>query len=150
MKVQAAKLPTLHEDQSKWETSSQDTRIDGFINSDHPFALNAARLEQQMRNAEIVAPSPAQPLQHVAIQQPRQIIRTAKNFCYRAALVCGALIIPSFGFLALGVFGLLAPAAFFVAGILLLAVAGRPTEEMQTEIENRRNEMRNFDCRGSV
>lgn len=151
MKIQPATLPTIHEDQAKWEPSSQEAQINGMTNSDAPCVLHAERIERQVKNTPCAPASrPQQAQQNQQNRQQSQRVKAFKNICHKAALTCCALILPSFAFAIFGVIGLLAPAGFVVAGILLFALAGRPTPEMEEQRAQNRESVRNFDFRGSV
>lgn len=151
MKIQPATLPTIHEDQAKWEPSSQEAQINGMTNSDAPCVLHAARIERQVKSTPCAPASrPQQTQQNQQNHKQSQRVKSLKNICHRAALTCCALIFPSFAFAAFGAIGLLAPAVLLVVGILLFALAGRPTDEMEAEQAEIRERVRNFDCRGSV
>lgn len=151
MKIQPATLPIIHEGQAKWEPSSQETRLQKMTNSDAPCVLHAARIERQAKSTPYApALRPQQPQQNQQNRQQSPRVKAFKNIFHRAALTCCALILPSFAFAGLGAIGLLAPAVLLVVGILLFALAGRPTDEMEAEQAEIRERVRNFDCRGSV
>lgn len=134
MKIQSVQLPTIHEDKAKWETSSQETRIEGFVNSDAPCNLHAARLQRAMQTAQ---PNPLTKQQRIKQPQQKPAVKAWKNFCHTAAMVCGALFLPSFACLLFGVIGLCVPAALLIAGVVLYCFGGKPTPEAQAASEER-------------
>ena len=89
-------------------------------------SIHAQRLERAMRTAQTAdrrAPESA----------PSRPVRIYKSVCEKAALVCGALVIPSFTFLVFGPIGLVAPAALAVATVVLSLIRGKPTQEIMDE-----------------
>jgi len=105
-------------------------------------SLYAQQLERQLRIAPNVTPQsrPAQPT-------PR--LDRCKDVLHKAAMICGALVLPSFACLALGPFGLIAPAALFALSVVFYLLGGKQTERMQQECEMRRAEARRFDSQCS-
>lgn len=84
------------------------------------------RLERAMRTAPTVAP--AQPE-----NAPSQPVKAYKNACEKAALVCGALAIPSFALVVMGPIWLVAPAALIAATVAFSLLRGKPTQEILQE-----------------
>lgn len=136
MKVTSAMLPPIHENHAQWEPGSQEARIEGFTSSDVPSDFHAVRLEHSMKTAQPKATPKHQPMQQP--QQPQQTaIKAWKNFCYRASMVCGALALPSFAFLAFGVVGLAVPAALFLTCAFFAVLAGKLPPEIEAAREQR-------------
>lgn len=103
-------------------------------------SLYAQRLERELRNKPDVEPQPAQPAQ----SKPA---RALKNTMHTIAMVCGALIIPSFACLVLGPIGLIAPAVLASLALICVLLAGRPTEAMERARAERAAVMREYDPR---
>lgn len=146
MKVTLGMLPPIHENHAQWESSSQEARIEGFISSDVPSDFHAVRLEHKMKTAQPRATSRPQPMQQQ--QQPQQTaVKVWKNFCYRASMVCGALALPSFAFLAFGVVGLAVPAVLFLTCVFFAVLAGKLTPEIEAAREQRAAQNAMYDPR---
>ena len=103
-------------------------------------SLYAQRLERELRNRPFVEPQQTFPT------QPRAT-RVCKNVLHTVAMVCGALILPSFACLILGPIGLIAPAVLASVALTCALVAGRPTETMERARAERAAVMRDFDPR---
>lgn len=71
-----------------------------------------------------------------------------KRTCGTAALVCGALVIPSFAFLAFGVVGLVAPATLVVATAVCFIARGKLPPDMEAEYAARAEAARTHDSHG--
>lgn len=135
MKIQPAQLPTIHENQTKLEPSNQEARIEGMTNSEAPCVLHAARMERVIRMTQ-----PVSATKQERIQQPKQqkpLVKAWKNFCHNAAMICGALFLPSFACLAIGLIGLCVPAALLVVAIVLTWLGGKPTPEDEAARQER-------------
>lgn len=134
MNVSRISLTSIPEHQSEINSESQNASIEGFWhNSDISQSIHAARIERTLREMPIAPRQHIQPVQ----QQPAPIIRTAKNFFYKASMVCGVLALPSFAFVAFGVVGLVVPAALFLACVVFAFLAGKPTPEVEAAREQR-------------
>jgi hypothetical protein len=103
-------------------------------------SLYAQRLERELRNRPCVEPQQTPPTQSCAA-------RVCKNVLHTIAMVCGALIIPSFACLALGPIGLIAPAVLASLALTCVLLAGRPTEAMERARAIRAAAMSEYDPR---
>jgi hypothetical protein len=103
-------------------------------------SLYAQRLERELRNRPDVEPQPAQPAQ----SKP---VRVMKNALHTVAMVCGALILPSFLCLIMGPIGLVVPAALTSVALTCALLGGRPTETMERARAERAAAMNEYDPR---
>jgi hypothetical protein len=104
-------------------------------------SLHAQRLERELRNRPCVkTQTQAQPTQ----SKP---LKVYKNVLHTVAMVCGALIIPSFTCLLLGPIGLVAPAVLASLALTCVLLAGRPTESMERKRAERAAVMSEYDPR---
>lgn len=103
--------------------------------------MHAQQLERQLRTAPCVAPQPSsEPAQSLPV-------RAYKNALHTAAMVFGALFIPSFACLVLGPIGLIAPAVLLSLALTCVLLGGRPTETMERIRAERAAMVRQFDPR---
>ena len=102
-------------------------------------SLYAQQLERKLQNRGFVDVRIA--------QQQSKPVKVCKNVFHTMALVCGALILPSFACLALGPIGLIAPAVLLGMALTCALLAGKPTEEMQVECAIRAVEASEYDPR---
>ena len=102
-------------------------------------SLYAQRLERELRNRPCVEPQQTQ-----TQSKPMQVF---KNTMHTIAMVCGALIIPSFACLLLGPIGLIVPAALASIALTCVLLAGRPTETMERARAERAAVMSEYDPR---
>lgn len=109
-------------------------------------SLHAQRLERALKTQQ-VAPARPRPVEQETRSSKKECMTQIKKATYLAACVCGALAIPAFSFLFLGPIGLVVPAALAVSCVILLALAGKPTPEMQQDIERTRQDLRQWDSR---
>ena len=134
MNVSRVSLTSIPEHQSEINSESQNASIEGsWHSSDISESIHAARIERALREMPVAPRQHIQPVQ----QQPAPVVRTAKNFFYKASMVCGVLALPSFAFIALGVVGLAVPAALFLACAVFALLAGKPTPEVEAAREQR-------------
>lgn len=101
-------------------------------------SMHAQRLERAMRTAQTTD-------RRAPESTPSRPVRIYKSVCEKAALVCGALVIPSFALAAIGPIGLVAPAALAVAAVVFALIRGKPTEEILDERAQRAFEARLYD-----
>ena len=104
-------------------------------------SLYAQRLERDLRNRPCVEP---QAQTQSTESKPVQVF---KNTMHTIAMVCGALIVPSFACLILGPIGLIAPAVLASVALTCILVAGRPTETMERIRAERAAVMSEYDPR---
>ncbi len=103
-------------------------------------SLYAQRLERELRDRPCVEPQQTPPT------QPRAA-RVCKNVLHTVAMVCGALILPSFACLVLGPIGLIVPAVLASVALTCALLGGRPTETMERARAERAAAMRDYDPR---
>lgn len=103
-------------------------------------SLYAQRLERELRNRPCVEPQQTPPTQSRAA-------RVCKNVLHTVAMVCGALILPSFACLVLGPIGLIVPAVLASVALTCALLGGRPTETMERARAERAAAMRDYDPR---
>jgi hypothetical protein len=103
-------------------------------------SIYAQRLERELRSRPIVEPQQTPPTQSCAA-------RVCKNVLHTVAMVCGALIIPSFACLVLGPIGLIVPAVLASVALTCALLGGRPTETMERARAERAAAMRDYDPR---
>lgn len=104
-------------------------------------SIYAQRLAHELRNMPCVeAQQQAQPTQSKPLQ-------AYKNVLHTVAMVCGALVIPSFACLFLGPIGLIVPAVLTSLWLTCILIAGRPTEMMERIRAERAAEMSEYDPR---
>ena len=104
-------------------------------------SMYAQRLERELRNRPCVeAQAQTPPTQ----SKP---VRMFKNTMHTIAMVCGALIIPSFACLVLGPIGLIAPAVLLSLALTCALFGGRPTETMERARAERAAVMSEYDPR---
>lgn len=110
---------------------------------------DAQRLERALRSAPANRPAAPAPVRQEARQEPpaqSKWVKLYKNICEKAALICGAFILPSFVCLILGPIGVIAPVAFTLGAILFTLARGKPTVEIRTEQNRRAEDGRRHDC----
>lgn len=107
-------------------------------------SLHAQRLERALRTQQ-VAPARPRVIEQEVTPNTKECAPKFKKAAYLAACICGAFIIPSFSFLFLGPIGLVVPAALAVSSVILFALAGKPTPEMEQDIERTRQAAREWD-----
>jgi len=103
-------------------------------------SLYAQRLERELRDRPCVEPQQTPPTQSRAA-------RVCKNVLHTVAMVCGALILPSFACLVLGPIGLIVPAVLASVALTCALLGGRPTETMERARAERAAAMRDYDPR---
>lgn len=104
-------------------------------------SMYAQRLERALRDRPCVeAQAQTQPAQ----SKPLNVY---KNVLHTVAMICGALILPSFACLFLGPIGLVVPAALALVSLACALLGGRPTEAMERARAERAAEMREYDPR---
>jgi len=103
-------------------------------------SLYAQRLERELRDRPCVEPQQTPPTQSRAA-------RVCKNVLHTVAMVCGALILPSFACLVLGPIGLIVPAVLASVALTCALLGGRPTETMERARAERAAAMREYDPR---
>jgi len=103
-------------------------------------SLYAQRLERELRTRPCVEPQQTPPTQSRAA-------RVCKNVLHTVAMVCGALILPSFACLVLGPIGLIVPAVLASIALTCVLLAGRPTETMERARAERAAVMSEYDPR---
>ena len=140
-------LPKISEIEAAWESSSQEARLEGsWHNSDiSQNDITACKLQKAMQKAVVPARIDSQNQQ--TIKPKKAVINTWKNTLHKLEMLCGLAIIPSFSFLAFGLFGLIVPAGLILAFIVLVIAGGRLTEEAESVRAARRAEVANFDPR---
>lgn len=111
----------------------------------HPIqpTIEAQRIETAVRATPNV--------QGVAAVENNRAMQDAtkcwKSSCHTVSLFCGLAILPSFALVALGPFGLLAPACLALAFITLALLGGKPSEVIQATRDKRAAEVANSDNR---
>lgn len=149
MKIQSS-MPTILEDPISRNASSQDAQIKNAeeIISIEPNVhdIQAARLERALKTTQSKPVTIRKPIN---LTQKKPIVKTWKNLCHKASMMCGVLFLPSFACLAFGLFGLLVPASLLVFGIILAVLGGRPTEKIEQARAIRAVEINEFDYRQS-
>jgi len=101
-------------------------------------SIYAQRLERAMRTAQTT--------EHRAPEStPSRPVRIYKSVCEKAAMICAALVIPSFALAVIGPIGLVAPAALAVAAVVLSLIRGKPTQEILDERAQRAADARLYD-----
>lgn len=104
-------------------------------------SLYAQRLERELRSRPNVETQPAQQMQSKPVRM------MMKNALHTVAMVCCALIIPSFTCLILGPIGLVAPAVLASLALTCILLAGRPTETMERARAERAAAVSEYDPR---
>lgn len=143
-------MPSISEDSVTWEASSQEARHDGsWHNSDaDQNSVHASRLERTLRTVEIVRHEISTPQQtNVPLEKRNE---TWKTVCHHASMICGLAILPSFASVAAGPIFLVIPASLTVLFIGFGLASGKPSEALQNRLAMRREEVKNFDSRGST
>jgi hypothetical protein len=104
-------------------------------------SLHAQRLEYAMKNRPCVK------TQEQLREIKSEAVKTYKNILHTVAMVCGALIVPSFACLLLGPIGLVVPAALASIALTCALLGGRPTETMERKRAERAAAMSEYDPR---
>lgn len=110
---------------------------------------DAQRLERALRSASTNRPAAPAPVRQESRQEPpaqSKWVKLYKSICEKAALLCGAFILPSFVCLILGPIGLVAPAGLAVLALAFTLLRGAPTSEIRTEQNRRAEDGRRHDC----
>lgn len=142
--VNAASLASRHVELSEFVVVEQ-TPTSSTVSSPPEPSLYAQRLSQELRNVVISAP----PARRIACTPVVECVSGAcKKFCDTASLVCGAAAIPSFMFVVLSPWGLIAPAALVTASVVFAVMRGKPTPEMVAAYERRARDARIHDSEG--
>ena len=102
-------------------------------------SMYAQRLERELRNRPCVEAQ--------TLPTQSRAAKVCKNMLHTVAMVCGALILPSFACLVLGPIGLIAPAVLASIALTCVLLAGRPTETMERARAERAAAMSEYDPR---